>query len=202
MVGKASHINKDLLRANMFAKLIEAGSRNSEFGKVDFFLNPNCVRAAATIEAGALRLWPITDLSRISTSTEPNASKTTVTGSDGTKFALDSPKVLRQSKDATAQFLKDSLFAAFWQVSTSTNHEDANMEFEDKTVGRWTIPTMVNTCELQKFDKLVIYEPPKTNVADEPAKATVEATPANPRTAKAVSKAPPAKAPPTKKAKH
>ena len=85
-------------KADVFTSTMKAAVDHNEADrKVEYCFNPMEVRATEKFAAGTLKLFPITDLSRIS---KQSTSQIIVHSKSGMKFYIDAPR-RPNSADAT-----------------------------------------------------------------------------------------------------
>ena len=154
-VGTHPGLAKTVLKADLFSALMELGSEHVGCEKlaVDFFFNPFEVRAKTQVAKGALKLVPITDISKIVS--KSGSSTTVVSGPE--QFVLEAPL---RPKDADTKGWKDSVFSAYWWVrETSEELTECNLKLTKVKSGQWTFPVMENTKAIKAFDRFILHQP-------------------------------------------
>ena len=174
-IRPATHalFRKDRQRAALFNALLELSLEHQEGEElVEFYLSPSEVRARGAIKKGALKLVPMTELSRIHIITAKVANSNAVIAmtaeGDHHEFNLTAP--MRPPKEDEKEWKPEHVFAAFWWVQKSTDESEVNMKLTKVRSSEFSVPLLENTKALKAFDKLVMAAPEETTAPASAAK--------------------------------
>jgi hypothetical protein len=152
-------LNTDCERCAVFRVLTDVGKKHATCeALLAFYQSPAEVRAIEKIAVGALKLVPVTELSKITTFTSKgNGTNNTRIIGGTVPFTLEPPMRPTTTDHAAAQWGNHVIMAGYWWVQSTNDKSVANMRFASDKAGGFTIPIMQNTKILKKHDKLCYF---------------------------------------------
>ena len=147
-------IARDVHRAAVFQELMGMAERSTD-GKVNFIV-PAEVHANCDCKPGAMKLFPFTDLQRVTQ--KSSSSRVVVCGNGCSGISLDPPPKCTKIEQIEDQMKngKAYVIAAFWWCKESTDDVACNMKLTSiKTQSGYTIPILENSKALRKHDVLI-----------------------------------------------
>ena len=118
---------------------------------VEFYSDPQQVRAKGSIKKAQLKLFPLTDMRGLVFKSV--SSPYHVTKDSKAVCWIEAPT--KPKGDKATEWKKDVLLAAFWWVAQSSNPEEVNLKIHKSNFCGYQFPVLTNTRALKKFDLLV-----------------------------------------------
>ena len=122
-------------------------------------LQPTCVRANRDLAKGALILTPVVSYAYIQVSDKNNIEPICVRklGDETIKMIAVKPQMVRHPSHA--DWDKDAVFAPYFWVSTTSDKDDAVLEYKTVKVDSVSFNVLVNKYAVKKMRELKVYKP-------------------------------------------
>ena len=148
----------DQLRVSAYTAMAEAGKLHEAAEKkyVSFLINPFELRTKVIVPAGALKLFPVTEVSRFY---RASVTSTHVASSKAGQLYIEAPLRIKDTDEAS--WNAHVMFAGFWWVANTDKKELATMKLSTCKIGTWAFPMYENVKELPAWTKLCAFFPPK-----------------------------------------
>ena len=158
MFSNHACVKFDQLRVSAYIAMTEAGKLHEAAEKkyLSFLINPFELRTKVIVPAGALKLFPMTELSRFF---RASVTSTHVATSKAGQLYMEAPQRIKDTDAAT--WNAHVMFVGFWWVANTDKAELATMKLTTCKIGTWTFPMYENVKALPAWTKLVALSPPK-----------------------------------------
>ena len=127
-----------------------------------YLRNPFELRAKVNVPAGALKLFPVTELSKY---LRASVSSYFIVTSKSGQLYIEPPLCIKDTNEES--WHPHVLFSGFWWVTFTNKLEMVTVQQTKCTVGEWTFPMFENAAELRAYTKLTALDtqPPKKKKA-------------------------------------
>jgi hypothetical protein len=139
-------------KASIYLALLRIAEQKSMDAYVDFII-PHGAQTNDDMSKGSLRLYPVTDMTKINMTSV--TSSHTVTG-QGQSLCLDAPRKPSTIDDRSTK-KQGTVCVGFWWVKEVVAEADANMHMTTEKVDGYTIPVMVNRKTVKKHERLSVF---------------------------------------------
>ena len=151
-----SAFGEQLKRNDAFKAIVDLHIKHSKnYDQLSYYRRPDHVRTSGFIKAGALVLIPLVPAA--GNIMFGNKSGSIVIG-DCCLFPAAKPAL----QGAPDEWAKNSVVAAYWWITKTTDKKLVNVEESMQTIRSIDVPTLTNCVDLKPFTRLYAYTKPKS----------------------------------------